>query len=113
LFAGSAYSYARARVPYPPERTTDPVGHCRLDAAGRLLDLGCGPGTLTLPLARYFESVLALDVNAEMIAQGQRLSTADNVSWQVMQAEELSAELGTFRLVTCGSSFHWLDRDLV
>jgi hypothetical protein len=67
-----------------------------------------------LPLARYFESVLALDVNAEMIAQGQQLSAAKNVSWQVMRAEDISAaKLGKFRLVTCGSSFHWMDRDLV
>jgi len=113
LFAGTAYYYARYRVPYPPELIAHIVSHFELDGTGRLLDLGCGPGTLALPLARYFESVLALDVNAEMIAQGQRLSTADNVSWQVMQAEEISAELGTFRVVTCGSSFHWMDRDLV
>src|SRR5260370_2571028 len=30
-----------------------------------------------------------------------------------MPAEKISVELGTFRLVTCGSSFHWMDRDLV
>ncbi len=113
LFAGTAYYYARYRAPYPPELITHIVSHFELDGTGRLLDVGCGPGTLTLPLARYFESVLALDVNAEMIALGQKLSTADNVIWQVMHAEDISAELGTFRLVTCGSSFHWMDRDLV
>jgi trans-aconitate methyltransferase len=113
LFAGTAAYYARFRVPYPPELIADIVVHFKLDGTGRLLDLGCGPGTLTLPLARYFESVLALDVSAEMIAEGQKLSAAENVRWRVMPAEEISAELGMFRLVTCGSSFHWMDRDLV
>jgi trans-aconitate methyltransferase len=113
LFAGAAKYYARYRVPYPPELIADIVAHFELDGAGRLLDLGCGPGTLTLPLARYFESVLAVDVSAEMIAQGQQLSTAGNVSWRVMPAEAISTDLGRFRLVTCGSSFHWMDRDHV
>jgi len=113
LFAGTAYYYARYRAPYPPELIANIVAHYELDGAGRLLDLGCGPGTLTLPLAPHFESVLGLDVSAEMIAQGQHLSTTNNVSWQIMPAEEISAELGMFRLVTCGSSFHWMDRDLV
>lgn len=113
LFAGTAAYYVRYRVPYPPELIADLVAHYGLDGTGCLLDLGCGPGTLTLPLARYFETVLALDVSAEMIAQGQQLPTADNISWQVMPAEEISPELGAFRLITCGSSFHWMDRDLV
>jgi trans-aconitate methyltransferase len=113
LFAGTAAYYARYRVPYPLELIADIVAHFGLDGSGRLLDLGCGPGTLTLTLARYFESVLALDVSAEMIAQGEHLSTADNITWRVMPAEDISPELGTFRLVTCGSSFHWMDRDLV
>ena len=118
LFAGTAAYYARYRVPYPPELIADLVAHYKLDGTGRLLDLGCGPGTLTLPLAPHFESTLALDINAEMIAEGRRSfeslkMSGATIEWHVMPAEKISAELGTFRLVTCGSSFHWMDRDLV
>ena len=73
LFAGAAAYYARYRTPYPPELIADLVAHYELDGTGRLLDLGCGPGTLTLPLAPHFSQVLAaLDINAEMIAEGRR-----------------------------------------
>jgi trans-aconitate methyltransferase len=114
LFAGTAYYYARYRAPYPPELIADLVDHFELNGAGRLLDLGCGPGTLTLPLAPHFESTLALDINAEMIAEGRRsFESSATIEWRVMPAEKISSELGTFRLVTCGSSFHWMDRDLV
>jgi trans-aconitate methyltransferase len=119
LFAGAAPYYARYRAPYPAQLIADLVAHYELDGTGRLLDLGCGPGTLTLPLAPYFASVLALDVNAEMIDEGRRIAASFNefrkrrIEWCVMPAEEISPALGTFRLVTCGSSFHWMDRDLV
>ena len=31
-----------------------------LDGSGRLLDLGCGPGTVTLPLARLFDEAVGV-----------------------------------------------------
>lgn len=119
IFAGAAPYYARYRTPYPLALIDDLVAHYRLNGTGRLLDLGCGPGTLTLPLAPHFASVLALDINAGMIEEGRRIAAAfgafreRDIEWRVMPAEEISPALGTFRLVTCGSSFHWMDRDLV
>lgn len=119
LFAGTAPYYARYRAPYPPELIADIVAHYGLDGKGRLLDLGCGPGTLTLPLSPHFESVLALDVDQSMVEEGRRIAGSfnefwkRNIEWRVMPAEEISPALGTFRLAACGSSFHWMDRDLV
>jgi trans-aconitate methyltransferase len=115
IFAGTAPYYAKYRAPYPPELIADLVAHYRLDGRGRLLDLGCGPGTLTLPLAPHFESVLALDISEDMIAEAKRqpIPPDATIEWLAMRAEEISPALGTFRLVTCGSAFHWMDRDLV
>lgn len=112
LFAGAASYYARYRAPYPPELIADIVSHFGLDGTGRLLDLGCGPGTLTLPLAPHFAEVVAIDADAGMIEEGRK-SDATNVDWRVGRAEDVSSELGQFRLVTCGSSFHWMERDVV
>jgi trans-aconitate methyltransferase len=111
IFAGAAPYYALYRLPYPADLISDIVAHYGLDGTGRMLDLGCGPGTLTLPLAPHVESVLALDISPEMIDEARRASS--QIDWRVMPAEEISPALGTFRLVTCGSSFHWMDRDLV
>lgn len=119
LFAGTAAYYARYRPPYPLQLIKDIAAHYRLDGKGRLLDLGCGPGTLTLPLSRHFESTLAIDIDSGMIEEAQRIQQYISefrqraIDWCVMPAEAISRALGTFRLVTCGSSFHWMDRDLV
>jgi SAM-dependent methyltransferase len=118
-FAGAARYYARYRVPYPQRLIKDLATHFSLDGKGRLLDLGCGPGTLTFPLAPYFESIVALDIEPSMIEEAHQIQQSfddlrrRHIDWRVMRAEDISADLGTFRLVTCGSSFHWMDRDLV
>ena len=53
LFAGTAWHYARYRPGYPPAFLDDLTQRLGLDGTGRLLDLGCGTGQLTLPLAAH------------------------------------------------------------
>jgi SAM-dependent methyltransferase len=86
------------------------VEHFRLEGTGRLLDLGCGPGTLTLPLALHFAEVVAIDPDEEMVRVAKEQPGAAKVRWLVMRAEDISPELGRFNVVSCGSSFHWMDR---
>jgi trans-aconitate methyltransferase len=50
LYAGSARFYSIGRVAYPAEL----VAALELDGTGRLLDVGCGPGSLNLLLAPHF-----------------------------------------------------------
>jgi hypothetical protein len=49
-FAGTAWCYARFRPGYPPA-FVHVVRRFGPDDTGRLLDLGCGTGRLTIPLA--------------------------------------------------------------
>jgi trans-aconitate methyltransferase len=112
LFAGTAAYYARYRVPYPPELIADLVAHYELDGTGRLLDLGCGPGSLTLRVAPHFAEVVAIDADAKMIEEGRK-SGARNVDWRVGKAEDLPSGIGLFRLVTFAQSFHWMQQDRV
>jgi SAM-dependent methyltransferase len=47
-----------------------------------ILDIGCGLGRLTRPLARGAERVIALDVSAEMLSRARQLNPdLDNVEW--------------------------------
>src|SRR4051812_49592526 len=47
-----------------------------LEARGRVLELGCGTGRVTLPLARAGVHVVGLDRSAEMLARAVRRTHA-------------------------------------
>jgi len=114
LFAGTAGYYARYRPGYPAEVFARLRATFGLDRTGRLLDLGCGTGELARPLHADFAEVVGVDSSPEMIAearrQGERSGIA-NIRWRCLPAEAMSDQLGRFRLVTLGNSFHWMDRD--
>jgi ubiquinone/menaquinone biosynthesis C-methylase UbiE len=115
LFAGAAGYYERGRLPYAPGLADVFARSLALDGRGRLLDVGCGPGTVALRLAPLFEAVVGLDPDAEMLARASRAAGrgVGNAAWVRMRAEELPAGLGSFRAVTFAASFHWMDRPRV
>ena len=113
LYAGSAEYYAIGRVRYPPALADALAEHLRLDGTGRLLDVGCGPGNFTLLLGPWFEQVIGVDADREMLAVAARQATAaeiSNVDWLQLRAEELPAGLGRFQVISFAQSFHWLDQ---
>ncbi|GIG91553.1 class I SAM-dependent methyltransferase [Plantactinospora endophytica] len=116
LYAGSAAYYAVGRMSYPPTVADVLRTELGLDGNGRLLDVGCGPGSLTLLLAPLFSTVVGIDADRDMLRQADRAARQagiGNVHWQRSRAEELPAGLGTFDVVTFAQSFHWFDRPRV
>jgi SAM-dependent methyltransferase len=116
LYAGSAGYYAVGRVAYPVQLADTLVAALRLDGSGRLLDVGCGPGSLTLLLAPHFAEAIGVDADADMLAEAARLAEElqlRNVSWQQLRAEDLPADLPHVRVATFAQSFHWMDRPRV
>jgi SAM-dependent methyltransferase len=116
LFAGAAEFYDRGRLPNAPGLADAFQEALGLDGRGRLLDVGCGPGTVTLPLAGLFQEIVGLDADEGMIREARRLAAERgvvNASWVHGRAEQLLAGLGEFRVVTFAASFHWMDRPLV
>ncbi len=67
LYAGSARYYSRGRLPYPPVVGAALRSELALDGTGRLLDVGCRPGSLTLVLAELFDEVVGVDADAGMM----------------------------------------------
>jgi ubiquinone/menaquinone biosynthesis C-methylase UbiE len=43
-----------------------------LDARGKLLDLGCGTGELSIPIEKYFEKVTAIEPDGQMLQEDSR-----------------------------------------
>lgn len=116
LYAGSAAFYTQGRVAYPPELGERLATALGLDGSGRLLDVGCGPGSLTLLLAPYFAEALGVDADPDMLTEAARQAARagiSNVSWRQLRAEELPADLPPPSVMTFAQSFHWMDQPRV
>lgn len=114
LFKGTAHYYSRFRPMYPASLIRFLVERFSLDGSGRMLDLGCGTGQLAFRFSDWFERIVGIDMEPEMIEEAIRLSKeirAENVEWFIGDLDtykEKSDE--TFRLVTIAKAFHWMDR---
>ena len=113
-YRGAAVHYRYGRPGYSPRLAALLRAELDLDGCGRLLDVGCGPGALTVRLAHLFQDAVGLDPDPAMIAEGRRAAQerdVANITWVRARAEDLpEAAPGPYRLVTFGQSFHWTDQ---
>jgi SAM-dependent methyltransferase len=117
IYLGSAAHYRYGRPAYSPDLEAVLTKEAGLDETGRLLDVGCGPGVLTVRLAHLFGQAVGVDPDADMLAEGRRAAGEKevmNIRWVQGLAEDLPAIApGPYRLVTFGQSFHWTDEQRV
>jgi SAM-dependent methyltransferase len=113
IYRGAAVHYRYGRPGYSPGLEGLLTKELGLDGSGRLLDVGCGPGILTVRLAPLVAEAVGLDPDPEMIAEGRRAAeerSVANVAWVEAAAEDLpGAAPGTYRAVTFGQSCWWTD----
>ena len=95
-------------MPYPPALVDALRGVLR----GRLLDVGCGPGSLTHLLAPHVDEAVGVDASVAMVAEAERRA-APNERFVCVAAEALPAGLGAFDVVTLAQSFHWMEQETV
>lgn len=112
LFASTERYYLRFRPGYPAV-LLDYLAAC---AAGRVLDLGSGPGVVARELARRGCAVLALDPNPRMLKVGRAAAAQERVTgveWRRGDSGCLAdlAAAGQFAAVTIADAFHWMDRE--
>ena len=111
LFTGTAEYYTKYRAKYPAQMFANIVDYFGLDGHGSLLDLGCGTGELALPLAKYFENVLGVDPETEMLDQADikaKKAGVDTIDWQIGSSKTLKELNKVFKMITIGQAFHWM-----
>jgi SAM-dependent methyltransferase len=113
LFAGTADYYRRFRPPYPREAFDWIVMRHGLDGRGRLLDCGCGTGTVFSGLAKWFSHTIAMDPDPEMLAVARRTAADErigSITFALGRAEDIADTVAPLRMAAFGASFHWTDR---
>ncbi|WP_339315975.1 class I SAM-dependent methyltransferase [Paenibacillus sp. FSL R10-2734] len=116
LFKGTATYYSEYRPQYPSSLIRFLIHKFSLNGEGRLLDLGCGTGQLALRFSDWFEEILGVDTEQEMLDEAIRLSNnyrVDNFRWLQGRAEELANDWGSLRLTIMAKAFHWMDRESI
>jgi len=103
----------RKRPPYQTE-LIDLLLSKLPDSSARVLDLGCGTGEVSIPLAQAGCSVDAVDPSEGMVALGAEASSA--VNWHHAYAEEFTYPQdakGKYDLIVTANSLHWMDWNIV
>jgi predicted TPR repeat methyltransferase len=100
--------------PTYPAQTFQLLASLIVDRPGRVLDVGCGSGNLTRPLAACVEHIDAVDISQPMLQHAQTLPGGDspNIRWLLGRAEDVALQ-PPYALITAGECIHWLDPDTV
>ncbi|MEW2472023.1 class I SAM-dependent methyltransferase [Streptomyces sp. NPDC046994] len=124
MYANPAGIFASCGKPYVKfRRQHDPMVVDYLTRLGpspaRVLDLGCGPGTLALDLAERGMQITGIDASQEMLDEGRtwakQRGVSDAVEWRCADAAAVGQvdRLGTFDGAVIADAFHWFDRHRV
>ncbi|KAG8559154.1 hypothetical protein GDO81_017257 [Engystomops pustulosus] len=107
--------YHKYMIPVSNEVTSMVLSYVEEKTNGRpldmALDVGCGTGRYTLPLAPHFKKVLGIDICDSQINVAKRYNTANNVSYMVASAERLPVENNSVDLVSSGLAAHFFTID--
>jgi SAM-dependent methyltransferase len=106
-----AYQY---RPAYPSETFDILVELLDGGLPSRVLDVGCGTGSIARHLVERVGHVDAVDFSRYMLEQGQQLANGDHPHLRWIWGSIEDADLaGPYGLITAGESLHWMDWNVV
>lgn len=109
-FDGDALLYDEVRPGYPEALFDDVVSLSGIASGGRILEIGCGTGQATVPLARRGYRILCVELGDNLAAVARRnMKDYPLVEIWTGDFEEWPLEAGTFDLAVSATAFHWLD----
>ncbi|MBV9281092.1 MAG: class I SAM-dependent methyltransferase, partial [Chloroflexi bacterium] len=109
-FDQAAELYDRARPGYPRELFDDLTELAGIGPGCRVLEIGCGTGQATVPLAERGCQIVAVELGADMAAVARRnLARFASVTVVVSAFEDWPLPAGPFDAVVSATAFHWID----
>jgi SAM-dependent methyltransferase len=110
LFDRSAEAYNAARPGYPEPLIEELVSQFGVPGGGRILEIGCGTGQLTVPLAERGSAITAVELGRNL----SRLATVNlepfpDATVVCADFERWDVEPGGYDLVVSAQAFHWID----
>ncbi len=110
IFDEAPTLYARYRPAYPDAAVDALLELAGVPEGGAALEIGAGPGTLTLPLLDRGLRVTAIEPGPRMAAMLRaRLDGRANARVVESTFEDAGVEGGAFDLVVSATAFHWVD----
>jgi SAM-dependent methyltransferase len=111
-FRANVPFYARYRLGYPDSLVARVSAVAGVAQGARVMDLGCGPGLLAISFARAGMAVTAIDPEPDML-EALRAAAYDagaSIDAREGSSFDMPRDIGMFKLVAMGRSFHWMDR---
>jgi SAM-dependent methyltransferase len=111
-FDDSPELYDRSRAVAPQQLFDDLIALAKLEPGARLLEIGCGTGQATLPLAERGFEIVAIEPGASLADLARRkLAPFPCVNIVVSSFEQWNPLGARFDGVVAFNSFHWIDPD--
>ncbi|XP_072039727.1 putative methyltransferase DDB_G0268948 [Amphiura filiformis] len=104
--------YLRFRPEYPKETIETIINFLTKKKKKPLklaIDIGCGGGQSTRPLASHFEKVIGFDVSEAQVENAQKGDNAPNVEYRIGGGEKIDLPNSCVDLITCAQSAHWFN----
>lgn len=112
-YSPAAEAYDRVRPRYDPKILDRAIEIAHLPPQSRILEIGCGPGIATVPLARSGFEILALEPNKDFYRLAQKNSIDyPNVEIRNVAFEEWELEEKSFDAILAATSIHWIPAEI-
>jgi SAM-dependent methyltransferase len=112
-FDAVAEYYDLYRAGYPDDVVDAVIAISRLSAGTRVLEIGCGTGQLSVPLARHGVELVAVELGPHLASRArQNLAAFPNARVEVTSFEDWPLPKQRFDVVMSASALHWVDPDV-